>query len=138
MENDTCKPDDDCVSTDGTEMVLIPKAQLNELLTLQGLSEQDERDDWGEGEYQSKLVSDLEDPDQNKIKVWREFRGLTIIQVSNALSVSEARINLIEEYDWKTVHRIPIETLQQLSTVLSCQVDDFLHWPHDIMDAQLL
>ena len=69
------------------------------------------------------LVDRLADGD-NPVRVWREYRGLTVTALARRAKVSNARLSAIE--NGAAIGSVPARTLRDIADALGVTVDDLL------------
>ena len=112
---------------DGKRLAVLPEADYRALIEakeensdLAAVREFDARLALGEeelipAEYVNRMIDG-----ENKIRVWREYRGLTIKALAEAAGVTPAYLSQIET----GAREGTIETLKKLSAALRVTIDD--------------
>jgi DNA-binding XRE family transcriptional regulator len=112
---------------DGKRLAVLPEADYRALIEakeenvdLAAVREFDARHARGEeelipAEYVNRMIDG-----ENKIRVWREYRGLTVKALAEAAGVTPAYLSQIET----GVREGTIETLKKLSAALRVTIDD--------------
>ena len=60
----------------------------------------------------------------NPVRVWREYRGLTVTALARRAKVSSARLSAIE--NGSAIGSVPAQTLRDVADALGIAVDDLL------------
>jgi len=112
---------------DGKRLAVLPEADYRALVEakeenddLAAVREFDARLSHGEeelipAEYVNRMIDG-----ENKIRVWREYRGLTVKALAEAAGVTPAYLSQIET----GAREGTIETLKKLSAALRVTIDD--------------
>ena len=77
----------------------------------------------GEELVPDALMDRLAD-DGNPVRVWREYRGLTVTALARRVKVSSARLSAIE--NGAAIGSVPARTLRDIADALGVTVDDLL------------
>ena len=77
----------------------------------------------GEGLVPDALVGRLADGG-NPVRIWREYRGLTVTALARRAKVSDARLSAIE--NGAAIGSVPARTLRDIADALGVTVDDLL------------
>jgi DNA-binding XRE family transcriptional regulator len=116
-------------TNDGKRLAVLPEADYRALIEakeenddLAAVREFDARLARGEEElipaaYVNRMIDG-----ENKIRVWREYRGLTVKALAEAAAVTPAYLSQIET----GAREGTIETLKKLSAALRVRIDDIV------------
>ena len=77
----------------------------------------------GEGLVPDAFVGRLADGG-NPVRVWREYRGLTVTALARRAKVSDVRLSAIE--NGAAIGSVPARTLRDIADALGVTVDDLL------------
>jgi DNA-binding XRE family transcriptional regulator len=116
-------------TADGKRLVVLPEADYRKLIDaneerkeLAAVCEFDARLARGEeelipAEYVNRMIDG-----ENKIRVWREYRGMSVKALAEAAGVTAAYLSQIET----GAREGTIDTLKKLSSVLRVAIDDIV------------
>lgn len=111
----------------GDRMAVIPLAEYERLVE----AAEDASDVRAYDEFKRKLASGEEElipaeyvnrmlDGENKIRVWREYRGMTVKALAEASGLTAAYVSQIET----GVHEGTVETFKKIATALQLSIDD--------------
>lgn len=118
------------ISSSGERLVVLPEAEYEALLDAAedardraAVEDYDRRRATGEIDLiPDEVVTRLLDPEQNPIRVWREFRGLSGVELARRTGLSAPYINQIEHGQ-----REPgLRALKAIAGALGVNLDDLV------------